>query len=414
MTRHSFEELKNLISERLDLIEVDRDKFSFDSKYNEDDLVGWIYVRYNGKTFVTFEFLVTNLHKDGKFSVRGSFTIKCKRYEDWYQDYLENGTMDIVHVDEFFKAHFLSNDRYDIGYFLDKYIPVGNEEEKTKIAETFADYGVEKDKIVFDTHKKAYIVELDLSKYLQQKDGEEDSKSTTIRLYKYMSLDTYLCMLNNKTFRMNSIISMNDIYEGEWINHLLYGSDKFDDNRLRIDNIERKNILVTSFTGNRDDGSMWRLYGNNGFGVCMGFDILKKDVAKVIYVEEKDESFRKLRDKLSTLNKEGISLTFRSAQDMQYIVKSSTFKVENEYRFLYDVSSETLKVANYNGLLSTYKDFPIDTKTGSIEGLPFGVKSVIIGHSIPNYNTNISILFSQTHEVLPSVSIYESEVKEIR
>lgn len=413
MIRHSFEELKNLIGERLNLIEVDRDKFSLESKYNDEDLVGWIHVRYNGKTFVTFEFLVTNLHKEGKFNIRGSFTIKYRRYEKWYQNYLENGTMDIIHVDEFFKAHFLSNDRYDIGYFLDKYIPVGNEEEKAKIAETFADYGVNKDKIFFDSHQKAYMVELDLSKSLHQED-EEDAKGTIMRLYKYVSLGTYLCMLNYKTFRMNSIISMNDIYEGEWINHLLYGSAKIDDNKLRIDNIHHKNILVTSFTGNRDDGSMWRLYGNNGLGVCMGFDILKKDVAKVIYVEEKDEYFRKLRDKLSNLNKEGISLTFRSAQDMQYIVKSSTFKVENEYRFIYDASSETLKVDNYNGLLSTYKDFPIDANTGSIEGLPFGIRSVIIGHSIPNYNTNISILFSQTHEVFPFVSIYESEVKEMR
>ncbi|MST85771.1 DUF2971 domain-containing protein [Hallella mizrahii] len=413
MSRHSFKELVELISNRLDLIEVDRDKFTCESIYNEEELIGWINVRYNGKIFVIFQFLVTNLHKDSLFNVRGSFTVKYRKYSKWFQDFLENGGNDIVHVDEFFKAHFLSNDRFDITYFLDKYIPIGNKEGKTKIADMFADYGIDKDKIVFDTHKKAYMVELDLSQYLQQED-KEDTNSNTIRLYKYMSLDTYLCMLNNQTFRMNSIISMNDIYEGEWIHHLLYGSDKNDDNRLRVDNIEHKNILVTSLTDHRDDGSMWRLYGNNGLGVCMGFDIRKSDALKVIYINEKDENFRKLHEKLSKLNQEGISLSFKSAQDMQYIVKSSTFNVENEYRFIFDASSEILKVTNYNSLLSSYKDFPIDSKTGGIEGLPFGIKSVIIGHSIPNYNTNISILMSQTHEVFPSVSIYESEVKEIR
>lgn len=414
MLRHSFKELVELISNRLDLIEVDRDKFTCESKYNEEELIGWIYVRYNGKTFVTFQFIVTNLYKGGSFNVRGNFTVKYRRHSKWFQDYLENGRNDIVHVDEFFNAHFLSNDRFDITYFLDKYIPIGNEEGKTKIAEVFDDYDIDKDKIVFDTHKKAYTVELDLSQYLQQEDIEEDPNSITILLYKYMSLDTYLCMLNNQTFRMNSIISMNDLYEGEWINHLLYGSDKMDDNRLRVDNIEHKNILVTSLTGHKDDGSMWRLYGGNGLGVCMGFDIRKRDALKVIYIEEKDGNFCKLRERLSTLNQEGISLTFKNAQDMQYIVKSSTFKVENEYCFIFDASFETLKVTNYNGLLSTYKDFPIDSKNGEIVGLPFGIKSIIIGHSIPNYNTNISILMSQTHEVFPSVSIYESEVKEIR
>ena len=254
---------------------------------------------------------------------------------------------------------------------------------------------------------------MDLSKYLE-KNEDKENESSDISLCKYMSLDTYLCMLNKKTFRMNSIISMNDIYEGEWINHLLYGSEKTDENKLRIDNIKRKNILVISFTGNRDDGSMWRLYGNNGLGVCMEFEIPKKDVTKVIYVAANDENFLKLHNKLSILGKDGISVVFKSAQDMRYIVKSSTFKVENEYRYLYDASSETLEVANYNGLLSTFKDFHIDTNTGGIECLPVKISGVIIGHSIPNYNTNISILMSQTHEVFPSWSIYESGVKEIR
>jgi hypothetical protein len=413
MPRHSFKELVELISNRLGLIEIDRDKYTSESKYDEEELIGWINVRYEGKTIVTFQYMVTNIHKGGKFAVRGSFTLKCLVYEEWYQDYLENGSRDTIHVDEFFKAHSSSNDRHEITFFLDKYLPIGTEDDKAKIAKTFEDNGLEKNKIVFDTRQKAYLVEMDLSKYLE-KNEDKENESSDISLCKYMSLDTYLCMLNKKTFRMNSIISMNDIYEGEWINHLLYGSEKTDENKLRIDNIKRKNILVISFTGNRDDGSMWRLYGNNGIGVCMGFEIPKKDVTKVIYVDAKDKIFQKLRNKLSNLDKDSISVVFKSAQDMRYIVKSSTFKVENEYRYLYDASSETLNVANYNGLLSTYKDFHIDTRTGGIEGLPFNISSVIIGHSIPNYSTNISILMSQTHEIFPSVSIYESDVNEIR
>ena len=337
MQPHSFIELKELISNRISQIEVNRDKFTLTDKYKEDDLVGWIYVHYNGKTIVTFQYMVTNLHKGGGLTVRGSFTVKYLAYEKWYQDYLENGSRDVVHVDEFFTAHSSSNDRYEITYYLDKYLPIGNEDGKAKIAKAFEDNGVDKDKIFFDTRLKAYVVEMNLSQYLK-KDEDKENESPVIRLYKYMSLSTYLCMLNYKTFRMNSIISMNDIYEGEWINHLLYGSDKVDDNKLRIDNIERKNVLVTSFTGNRDDGSMWRLYGNNGIGVCMGFEIPKKDVTKVIYVAANDENFLKLHNKLSILGKDGLSVVFKSAQDMRYIVKSSTFKVENEYRYLYDAS----------------------------------------------------------------------------
>ncbi len=409
---YSFTDLKKLILSRIQKIEIDQEKYAISDEYNEEEQEGRINVKYEDKDLVTFLYMVTNIRKDGRFKVRGGFVVKAQKYSPWFQDFLESGN-DIVHVSEFFDAHSSNNDRHNVEYFLDKYLPIGKEEDKDKIANTFSDNGVDKTKVVFDTFKKNYVVELDLSNYLDLS-VDKGHDGNTMYLYKYMSLDTFLFMTNRNTFRMNSIISMNDRYEGEWINYLLYGPEKVNDNTMLIDNLKNKNILVTSFTDKGDDGLMWIRYGNKGCGVSVGFEVPKKDVTKVFYVDEENNNFQKLRDKLLSLSKDGIQVSFISTQKMRYVVKSTTFTTENEYRFLFDACNEHLQTANYNGLLSTYKDFTINTTNGCIDGLPFCIKVIYLGRNIPNYITNVPILMSQIHETFPSTCVYESEVKEIR
>lgn len=407
--RYSFYQYKDLILERLKLIEVNRDDYAISDTYNEKEFEGWIKVTYKGKALVSFHYMVI----DAKPQVsRFSCSLKVEKYSKWYQNYLEKGK-DVVQIRERLNAHNSNDAQHSIEYVLDKYLPLGKQEDKEKIARSFAAYDINENKIVFDTRLKTYMVELDLTKYFYPTESKQTSQDK-VRLYKYMSLDTFLSILNNKTFRLNSIISMNDKYEGEWINHLLYGSKKLDEDAQKVENVKNKNILVTSFTDKEDDGLMWIRYGNNGCGVCMEFVIPVKDVTKVFYIDGKNKDFQNLRNKLISLDQQDIHVSLMSVQKMRYIVKSTTFTTENEYRYLYDANAEQLKVANYNGLLSTYKDFAINTRTGSINGLPFSISEVILGSNIPNYITNIAILTAQTHEVFPSVLIFDSKVNEIR
>lgn len=280
------------------------------------------------------------------------------------------------------------------------------------------DYGLKEDDITFDTIRKCYLVSIDLKKALdpEKTDSEEGQNKAPqdYSLYKYTSLSAFLSMLNNKTFRMNSIISMNDIYESEWMEHLLYGTSEITDEQLKLTYVENKNVLITSFAGKGDDASMWRLYGKKGNGVCLCFSCPSNKITKIIYASENDEQFKALHKKVGLLKGDGINVRFVGADKMRYFIKSSSFSIENEYRYLYDAREEQLNATNYDGLLSTYKDFTIHPKDGTIEGLPFQLKGLYVGHNIPNYTTNISLLVSQIHETFPSLWIYESKIKEVR
>ena len=350
--------------------------------------------------------------------MRGSFTIKFQNFPEWYQKYLEKGTKDVVHISEFFEGHSTDNERHDLNYFLNYYLPVGKAEEKIKIVDTFKDYGLKERDIAFDTIRKCYLVSIDLKKALDPDrtdlDEGQNKVSHDYSLYKYTSLSAFLCMLNNKTFRMNSIISMNDIYESEWMEHLLYGTSEITDEQLRLTYVENKNKLITSFAGKGDDASMWRLYGSKGNGVCLCFNCPSDKVTKIVYASENEEKFKALHEKIIQLKKESINVRFVGSDRMRYFIKSSSFSIENEYRYLYDARKEQLNVADYDGLLSTYKDFPIHPKDGTIESLPFQLKGLYVGHNIPNYTTNISLLVSQIHETFPTLWICESRVKEVR
>lgn len=412
---HSFLDLLNLINSRLKQIEVEDDKYKVEKKYNDEDFSGNIEIRYKETPIVTFHYFVSNLYKEGKRIVRGSFSLRAVRYPLWFQEYKEKGKNEIVHVDEFFKVSTGKGGFEDVSVYLDKYLPLGKEEDKDKICEEFKDLEVNKEHIKFDTRMKAYLIQFDLPSYLgiSKRDEKDESKDDNITLCKYMSLETFRNMLNNRTFRMNSIAAMNDIYEGEWMNRLLYGEEETTNNKLQLSYVENSNILVTSLSNKPDDASMWRLYGNNGNGVCMMFTCPKDSVEQVYYADTTNDKFKQLREKAIKLKKDGITVHFAGADDMRYYIKSSSFNVEGEYRFLYEAAQETLLIANYGGLLSPYKDFDIKDD-GSIDGLPLKIYLAYIGHNIPYYNTNLSILLSQCYTVFPFMPVLESEIKELR
>ena len=64
MTKHSFQELIEVIRQRLDLIEKDRINFDLKDEYNLEDQTGRVVITYDGKTYVTFLYMVTNIPPD--------------------------------------------------------------------------------------------------------------------------------------------------------------------------------------------------------------------------------------------------------------------------------------------------------------------------------------------------------------
>lgn len=413
MKQYTLDDFKAILNDRLSKIEKDRDRFCVNYKDDVDSNGKIAQILFDGKVYVTFDYFVSNMYNEEKFSFQGRFLVRAYRYPEWYKKFIDHYSKDIIHVDEFLRANISENKGYDLWYYLDEYLPIGRREEKQRIAATFDELLIDERNVSYDTLRKCYLVDADITQYLQKDKNNQEASTKALYLYKYTSLETFRKMLNNKTLRMNSICAMNDIYEGAWIDHVLYGEENSSEEKLRYTYLDNINTLITSFASQRDDASMWRLYGNNGNGVCLSFKVDRTKVSKVVYISEGDKRLSELREKVKKLKDEGINIRFKGIDEMKLFVKSSSFNIENEYRFVRREKT-TLPIANYEGLLSPFKDFEINLSDGRIPELNIQLTEVCLGHNIQFYNTNVAILISQIHAVFPSINIYESKIKEIR
>lgn len=409
MIKHSFDELLDILKNRISQIEFNRELFTISDKYDEQNMSGDINVEYDGRHLVTFHYLRSNIRIASRTKVRGAFTVKFRKYPVWYEECIPQLSRDVVHIDEYFRSS-IYNETFRFEECLDKYLPIGNEEEKEIIKKSLTNIGLKDVEVVFDTYQKTYLVKSSLHEFLDfQKNKEEEN----VWVYKYTSLETYRNILNHGTFRMNSIIAMNDENESLWAD-LVTSKDEPPNEEYYKSVVKNKNLLITSFTSKGDNATMWRLYGGQGKGMCMAFSVPSNRITKVLYVNEKDENVRKLKEARTALLNKGIKVEFSDMSEMKYYIKHSDFSIEGEYRYLYDAGDKNLDIANYGDLLSPYKDFKYDKETGMFGNLPFKLKYVIIGKNIPQYKTVFPLLVAETVKRFPSVAIYESNMITLR
>ncbi|MDE7395269.1 MAG: DUF2971 domain-containing protein [Clostridiales bacterium] len=129
-------------------------------------------------------------------------------------------------------------------------------------------------------------------------------------LYHYCSMDAFIKIIESKKLRLGNVIQMNDPTELSlrsinWIeliyNHYKKAPFKFKflyDNKefnmaqyLNLMNYHQDTIRTDSFfvfcmSTLSDDLNQWRVYGDNGNGVCLGFD-----VANIFDLIEHDSNF---------------------------------------------------------------------------------------------------------------------------
>lgn len=409
MIKHSFDELLNILKSRIAQIELNRELYTISEKYDERDMSGTINIKYDGIGLVSFFYLCSKVNINGKNSLRTSFSIKACMYPGWYEECMPDLSHTIVHIDESLRSN-IYNVIYTMKQCLDKYLPIGNENEKEIIKNSLTNIGLRDVEVVFDTYQKAYLVKSNLHEFLDfQKNKDEEN----VLVYKYTSLETYRNILNCGTFRMNSIIAMNDENESLWAD-LVTRKDETPNEVYYKSVVKNKNLLITSFTSKNDNATMWRLYGDQGKGICMAFTVPANLITKVLYVNEKDEKVRKLKEARTALVNTGIKVEFSDMSEMKYYIKHSDFSIEGEYRYLYDAGDENLDIASYGDLLSPYKDFKYEESTQKFGNLPFKFEYVITGKNIPQYKTVFPLLVAETAKRFPSVAIYESEMIALR
>lgn len=129
--------------------------------------------------------------------------------------------------------------------------------------------------ILYDFASQCFVLKEDVEKLvlkdiLPQKSDEPDE------IAKYTTLETLISILQKNKIHMNSIVSMNDKTETDFLEEYIRNfKEDYEDELDKYLFADKE--FITSFTTRIDDLDMWRLYGDNAHGVCMVFKRIKKD-----------------------------------------------------------------------------------------------------------------------------------------
>lgn len=209
---------------------------------------------------------------------------------------------------------------------------------------------------------------------------------------KYTSLETALIMLNNGKMRMMSVTAMNDKMEiGHLYGDLCYGDSAYLENKTKIHNARQR--YITSFTNKIDDLTMWRLYGDNGKGVCLIFSEPHdcNYYFPIDYSGINSEICLKAKKICEELDKYGFKFAFKSLEAIwQYFLKPKGFSDEQELRYLrIDNSKPDGYSLSSNGIISCYKDLLLITDKDKPEKqFPAYLVGIILGPNMHNVEIN--------------------------
>ena len=393
--------LRDALMEWISHIEIDQDKYSVEMLPMEchHPMYGRLAVNYDTKLLFFVDFYKKyGRTNEGKRTVNGMFHI---RIQDEGKDLLTPGDSMILQINDRFQVNYRGRQNVPIAQALMDVLPIRDEEKVGKIVEIL---GVKRENILFDSFEKRYIVTSPIKEFDWQ---EEDVPSY---FHKYISLGTFHKMLQNKTFRMNSIISQSDTTETFYLGDFL--CDDYEDEFKRFGNVlsEKKN-LIASFTKNGDDIGMWYDYGDKGKGVCLGFCLLGgQTLHQIQYIDEEKSPLNKYREQVKFLKEEGIRIHFSSIDDHRRFVKNSKYVDEKEWRLIVDYNGE-MNDDIYGDRFVKYKEFPFI----GIELKDIGIRltSITLGPCQPNGTSNFPLVVDRVYQVFGShIIMNRSDISE--
>ena len=223
-------------------------------------------------------------------------------------------------------------------------------------------------------------------------------------LCRYTSLNSLYYTLNSKRHCLCSITCMNDkgeiSYADKYIHYGVYAYSQ-----QVIENNNNCFILSCCESDKLDDLTMWRLYGDQGRGVCLEYKSLieKADnkqffMAPISYGESKDKHLE--LDFIKGINnwkKDGWYFKFNQWNIWKHFFKSYLFKDEHEYRILF-LSSEDSKAElrwimdSTNSIISRIALFDVED-----ENFPLELKSILVGPKCPEQESNVDQLAFMNH-----------------
>lgn len=242
-----------------------------------------------------------------------------------------------------------------------------------------------------------------------------NSESFPTKIYRYTTLDTVLFLLNNRTYRMNGIVGMNDCSEIDYFDDYCYPDEKQNPSYQILNN-----LYLSSCSLLYDDLTMWRLYGDEAKGVCLTFEIKSKEAQDFLLQSVSYAEGKKKHHKLDIV-KEIISNHFvlNEIDKWKHFFKAKDYSIEKEIRLLFideDKSNDESIVVkkdwlktNNSSIINPYIDINIDS-----EKFPLTLTEVMLGPKCPEMATNEEQLKELIRQKGYSIAVETSSIKNYR
>jgi len=263
-------------------------------------------------------------------------------------------------------------------------------------------YDIHIQKYYFRDWNKNYGIEyLFFCNYFRslKKDGHMPPIYSKGHIGKYTSLESAVMILESGNMRMMSVTAMNDIKEIGHLNGEISKQNPDLENKTKLHFARQR--YITCFSDKLDDLTMWRLYGDNGKGVCLVFS--QPEVYEyyfpVDYCGKKSSKIIEAEEICHKMEEQGIDFIFKSKNIIwQYFLKPSDFSYENEYRCLrIEDSTPTGYTVSSNGIVSTYKDIPLYSDNPQAK-FPATLIGIILGPNMAHSEVNKYQLEALAHE----------------
>lgn len=397
--------LDQKLKQRIREINYDQESFGMVYHKNESERTITLAIRimYHDESLALFNYSIPK--PSSRIMATGIFVLY--RLSD--SNFMSNYTANVyIQADGSYKFR---NQTMSIDEILDILLPLADSQHEEKITTELERIGIKSTGIAFDTVRNVYVIEYDLASFF----SETERETSPSYYYKYMSLDTFLCVLKSQKIRLNSIISMNDSSELFFMGDTLcdeysyyYSRDfQLDANTIkRKKTVQYKDCLITSLTSKGDDALMWRLYGDNGRGVCLCF-LSETPIRPIRYINENSKLITSLRGVIAMLGKLNIHFVFKDLDKYELYTKSSQFEYETEYRLLRHCDPSEVELARYGNTLAMYRDYAFNE-------VALQLTSIIVGSNLPNKDINFPIIASKAKEVFDVDIVDFSRVNKLR
>lgn len=276
---------------------------------------------------------------------------------------------------------------------------------------------ITKDEILYDPAAECYLLKEETERSIFENLLPEKADGVK-EIAKYTTFEGLVVILESGKIRMNSIVSMNDKTETDFLADVIRNyKEDFEEEYDKYLFADKE--FITSFTSRIDDLDMWRLYGDNARGVCLVFerDAKKNDeLYKIRYMDPESEDLKRLEGLMDTLKKKGIRFRWNLLQKYRHYLKHADYKAEDETRLLMNSEKPSGWFINReNGILTPFVERNI-RKTGALEedDYPFRLRRIILGPSIREKEANLMQVFYLAHQFGYFLSVEESRIQSYR